>query len=303
MISRRAVLRGLGALLVAAIAAPAYAFTEVLGRPRITPYRLTPPKWPEGLSLSVAVVADIHACEPWMTLDRVSAIVDQTNALGADLILLLGDYLTTTRFVTAHASVGAVAGRLSRLAAPLGVYAILGNHDYSLDDAVQRDPSRTPKMAIGLRAVGIPTLINSSVRLKKDGLPFWLAGLADQLALSPSTTYGRRTFVGLNNLGATLAGIPPDEPVLLLAHEPDIFPHAGDRVSLTLSGHTHGGQVDLVGWRPISASSGSRRYPAGHYNEGGRHLIVSKGLGVSGLPIRVGCWPEILHIELGTAQS
>jgi predicted MPP superfamily phosphohydrolase len=290
----------LGGALLAAIAAPAYAFTEVFGRPRITRYGLLPPGWPTGLELSIAVVADIHACEPWMTPARVSAIVEQTNALDADLILLLGDYLTTTRFVTAKVSPSVVSERLSHLSAPLGVYAILGNHDYSVDDAVQRDPKREPRIAARLRAVGIPTLINESLRLSKDGHAFWLAGLADQLALMPAKAYGRSSFVGLDNLDATLADIPHNDPVLLLAHEPDIFPKVGTRASLPLSGHTHGGQIDILGWRPVSASSGSKRFPAGHFEVDGHHLIVSKGLGVSGLPFRVGCWPEILLLQLGT---
>jgi predicted MPP superfamily phosphohydrolase len=86
--------------------------------------------------------------------------------------------------------------------------------------------------------------------------------------------------------------------VILMAHEPDIFPQVTKRVSLTLSGHTHGGQVDVFGWRPVAASLGSRRYPAGHFREYGRDLIVSRGLGCTGLPIRFGAWPEILEIDL-----
>lgn len=303
MISRRAVLRGLGALLVAAIAAPAYAATEVFGFPRITPYRLTPPHWPANLHLRIAAVADIHACEPWMSIDRIKRIVDQTNNLNADLILLLGDYVGATRFVTGSVPPDAVARALSGLSAPLGVHAILGNHDYWVDRAAQRSRATDPQMASLLRDAGIPTYINAARALRKDGQTFWIAGLADQLALLPSQRSGRRSVQGLDDLDATLRGIPEGAPVLLMAHEPDIFRRSGPRPSLVLSGHTHGGQVDLFGWRPVSASSGSKRYPAGHFAVDGRHLIVSKGLGITGLPVRVGCWPEILHIELGTAQS
>ncbi len=84
-----------------------------------------------------------------------------------------------------------------------------------------------------------------------------------------------------------------------MAHEPDIFPRVPDRVSLTLCGHTHGGQVNILGWRPAAASAGSRRYPLGHYREDNREMIVSKGLGCSILPVRVGAWPEIVLIESG----
>lgn len=74
-----------------------------------------------------------------------------------------------------------------------------------------------------------------------------------------------------------------------------------DRVSLTLSGHTHGGQISLLGWRPWAASLGSRRFPAGHYSVEGRELIVSRGLGCSVIPVRIGNWPEIVMLDLGTS--
>ncbi|MDB5997077.1 MAG: ykuE, partial [Pseudomonas sp.] len=94
-----------------------------------------------------------------------------------------------------------------------------------------------------------------------------------------------------------------DAPVLLLAHEPDIFPKVPDRVSLTLCGHTHGGQISIFGWRPWAASRGSRRHPAGYYNVDGHELIVSRGLGCSVVPVRFGNWPEIVLIELGASPS
>ncbi len=303
MIKRRTVLKLLGGALLTALAAPVYAFTEVLGRPTITRYSLVPPRWPEGLRLSVAVIADVHACDPWMSLDRVSSIVDQTNALGADLILLMGDYLGTTRFVTGRVSVPKVAASLAPLEARLGVYAVLGNHDYWDDRDFQKNPKLEPEMALALQSVGIRTLINTSLRLRKDGHSVWLAGLGDQMALLPGKAYGRKKLTGLHDVDSTFRGIPSSDPVLLMAHEPDIFRRMDDRPSLTISGHTHGGQIDILGWRPVSASSGSRRYPAGHFEEGGRHLIVSKGLGITGLPFRVGCWPEILLLDLGKTSE
>jgi uncharacterized protein len=112
---------------------------------------------------------------------------------------------------------------------------------------------------------------------------------------------GRR-FGGLDDLPKTLSQITDTAPVVLMAHEPDIFTrmdYASKSMGLVLSGHTHGGQIDIFGWRPVSASAGSRRYPAGHYREFGRDLIVSRGLGCSVLPIRIGSRPEINIIELG----
>ena len=89
-----------------------------------------------------------------------------------------------------------------------------------------------------------------------------------------------------------------DAPVILMAHEPDIFPHVPDRVALTVSGHTHGGQIRMLGYAPVVPSRFGNRYVYGHIVEQKRHLIVSAGLGCSGLPVRFGATPEIVMIEL-----
>ncbi len=88
--------------------------------------------------------------------------------------------------------------------------------------------------------------------------------------------------------------------MILLAHEPDIFVDVPERVALTLSGHTHGGQVHLMGWTPYVPSNYGNRFRHGHIIEDARHLIVSAGLGTSGPPMRLGVPPEIVLIELGT---
>ena len=90
-----------------------------------------------------------------------------------------------------------------------------------------------------------------------------------------------------------------DAPVILLAHEPDIFPQVPSRVALTLSGHTHGGQVRLFGYSPVVPSDYGNRYAYGPVEETGRHLVVSGGLGYSGIPVRFGVPPEITVVDLG----
>ena len=147
-----------------------------------------------------------------------------------------------------------------------------------------------------LEARGIPVMENDVLRLTQDGRPFWLAGLGDQNAF-----YIQQDWSGVDDLPGTLAKVSDDAPVILLAHEPDIFPEVPARVSLTLSGHTHGGQVRLLGWSPVTPSHYGNRYAYGHVVEGGRHLIVSGGLGVSGLPVRFGVPPEVVLVELGHA--
>lgn len=301
MITRRALLKLAGAGLLAGLAAATYPVVEAIGAPRVTRYPLTPRRWTPGLRLRVAVVADIHACEPWMSLSRIEAICARTQALDADLILLLGDYASGMRLVTRHLEAEEWAAPLGRLTAPLGVHAVLGNHDYWEDPAFQRGTSAVPAALAALRAVGIPTYINAAIRLEKDGHPFWLAGLDDQMALLPGSAPGRPGIAGRDDLGLTLSAVTDDAPIILMAHEPDILPAVPEQVSLTLSGHTHGGQLNFFGYRPWAASRGSRRYPAGYFDVDGRELIVSRGLGCSVVPIRFCSWPEILLLDLGTA--
>jgi uncharacterized protein len=141
------------------------------------------------------------------------------------------------------------------------------------------------------------------VRFVKDGAPFWIAGLGDQWAFWPrgdrAPPHKMSRYQGVDDLAGTLAQVTDDAPVVLMAHEPDIFPKVPDRVSLTVSGHTHGGQITLAGYAPVVPSRYGRRYVYGHIREQGRDLIVSGGLGCSGVPVRFGVPPEIVVIELG----
>jgi len=309
VITRRDIVKALVALGLGGTTFGGYAFAESFSG-CVTRYALTPPRWPAGLKLRLAVIADLHVCEPWMSPERVRGIVEQTNMLGADAILLLGDYVVGHQLARYSTRVKAPewAKILASLKAPLGVHAVLGNHDWWDEYAVQvrrRGPTRA---GVALEASGIPVYENKTVRLIKDGQAFWLAGLGDQWAfwLRDDVTERERDsrpFIGVDDLPATLAQISGDDPVILMAHEPDIFPDVPDRVSLTVSGHTHGGQLRVFGYSPIVPSRFKNRYAYGHVVEGGRNLIVSGGLGCSGYPIRFGVPPEIVVIELGSDGS
>lgn len=300
MITRRGFLKFLGLGFLALMALGSYAFAfEPLGRPRIKRYTLTPPHWTPGLKLKIAVLADIHACEPWMSAARIASICDQTNALEADIILLLGDYASGMNVVTDYVHSDDWSQSLSRLKAPLGVHAVLGNHDWWEDIAAQKAGGGETFCHRALRKVGIPVYDNDAVRIEKDGMGFWLAGLADQRALIGARRFNRQFMTGLDDLPGTLAKITDDAPIILMAHEPDIFPNVPSRVSLTLSGHTHGGQINLLGYAPVVPSRYGNRFAYGHKIEFDRHLIVSGGLGCSIFPVRFGSWPEILLLELG----
>lgn len=295
-------MRLVGGSFLAALSTAAYAVgIEPMLLTEVKRYRFTPVGWPAGLQLRIVALADIHACRPWMEPDRIASLVEQANALEPDVIVLLGDYVSGMRYVTGWVHSSEWAAALSGLKAPLGVYSVLGNHDWWEDLAAQRT-GRGPTIARkALEHVGIPVLENDVVRLEKDAEPFWIAGLADQIALV-SRSDGRTRVKGLDDLPGTLAKVSDDAPVVLLAHEPDIFPSVPDRVALTLSGHTHGGQIKLFGYAPVVPSRFGNRYAYGHVVEGERNLIVSAGLGCSIAPIRFGVRPEILAIELGGAS-
>lgn len=300
MITRRGFLRLIGGSFLSIASLSAYAVgIEPMLLTHVKRYFLTPPHWPAGRKLRIAALADIHACRPWMTRERIASLVVRTNALQPDLIVLLGDYIAGMRLVTDQVAAPDWAAALSGLKAPLGVKAILGNHDWWHDPVAQRAGAGPTVARRALEGVGITVLENDALRLEKDGFGFWLAGLADQLALLPGE--GREEAKGLDDLDGTLARVPGDEPVILLAHEPDIFPKVPWRVSLTLSGHTHGGQVRLFGYSPVVPSRFGNRFAYGHVVEHDRHLIVSGGLGFSIAPVRFGMRPEILQIDLGSA--
>jgi predicted MPP superfamily phosphohydrolase len=300
VITRRGFLKFLGGGVGGMMALGGYSFAfEPLVRLNVTRYTLTPPGWTPGLKLRVVALADIHACEPWMSASRIASICAHANTLGGDVTVLLGDYATGMNLVTRYVHSDEWSKALATLSAPLGVHAILGNHDWWEDKAAQQIGSGDTFGHRALRDVGIPVYGNQAVRLEKDGHGFWLAGLEDQLALLPGKKWNRQWMTGLDDLDGTLAQVTDDAPVILLAHEPDIFPQVPKRVSLTLSGHTHGGQVRLFGRSPVVPSRFGDRYAYGHVVENDRNIIISGGLGCSIAPIRFGSPPEIVVIDLG----
>lgn len=332
MVSRRTVLKGAAALAAGAIGFAGYAFgIEPMWRLRVQRYRVAPSGWPTGLNLRATLIADLHAGPPQMSIERIAEIVARANALEPDIHLLLGDYAAGHRWVTKPVHSDEWAAVLGRLKAPLGTHAILGNHDW-WDDVEAQRRGRGP--IIGAKALeknGIRTYENDAVRLTKAGRPFWLAGLGDQLALveryrrrdlypdehpRPGTSFDtgvvasdmplgsramfrQRKFRGIDDLPGTMAKITDDAPVVMMAHEPDAFTQMPARVALTVSGHTHGGQVRLLGYSPVVPSRHGNRYAYGHIVENDRHLVVSGGLGCSIMPVRFGVPPEIVVLEIG----
>ena len=301
MFSRRHFLKFTGGLGAVGVSTAAYGFSEPVLRLRVTRYDISPPQWPADFPLKIAVIADLHACDPWMSLERIEEIVARTNALNADIVVMLGDYVAGHRRVTRFIPAGEWAAVLGGLKAPLGVHAILGNHDWWDDKAVQRDGQGPTAARRALEAAGIPVYENDAKRLSKGGRPFWLAGLGDQLAFLPARRFRPVRHIGVDDLGATLAKVTDDAPLILLAHEPDVAARVSARVALQLSGHTHGGQVRMLGWSPI-APTRYRKLVYGH-SRVNCDVIVSGGLGCSIMPFRLGVPPEIVLVTLGGAGA
>jgi uncharacterized protein len=290
MLSRRTFLKWIASL--GGLGVLAYAFAvEPLYRLRIQRYALTLASWGKRAPLKIVILSDIHSGLPYMPVSRLEKIVAQALELKPDIFLLLGDYVSGPRLRYADVPAGEWAHVLARLKAPLGTYAILGNAD-GWDGGVT---CRT-----ALLQVGIPVLENTAVRIHHKGAHFWLAGLADQLHYRKLPT---GQWVPLADMGATQAQMTGDEPAILMAHEPQIFPEVPKRFALTLSGHTHGGQLRIAGWSPFSPHSHGNRYAYGHIQEGEKNLIVSGGLGLSTIPVRLGVPPEITVVDIQGSQA
>jgi len=286
-VTRRSLLAGAAGLIgLSAAGTAGYAAAIEPQQLVVTPYTLKPRGWPAGRKLTITVIADLHAGGPDMPLPNVQRIVDTANALKSDVIVMLGDYIARYRFAVERIPDPVWAAELARLQAPLGVWAILGNHDWWYDLAGVRN---------ALAEVRIPLLENQAVLLGPEGERVWVAGIGDQIAYR----IGRGRFRGVDDLPGTLAQVTTDDPVILLAHEPDIFPRVPSRVALTFAGHTHGGQIRVpLIWPAFVPSRYGKRYAYGHVIERERHLIVSGGLGTSIIPARLGVPPEIVHVTL-----
>jgi predicted MPP superfamily phosphohydrolase len=264
-------------LLAAAVGLLGWAVLIEPGRLVVRETRIASAGWPAGRApLRIAVLTDLHVGSFRNGLDRQDEVVALTNAQRPDVIVLLGDFIhgkSLKSFVPPEAT----AQKLAGLRARYGVVSVLGNHDWWYDG---------PRARAALESAGIRVLENDAVSFGDESNRFWVAGLGDLWTRDV-------------NMEAALAAVPMKEPVLLLTHNPDVFPRVPMRVALTLAGHTHGGQValPLIG-RPIVPSQYGQRYAYGLVVEDGRSLFVSPGIGTSILPVRFGVPPEISVVRL-----
>lgn len=230
----------------------------------------------EGLDgLRIAFVSDLHAgmfmgeAELEELFARIAAARPELVCLGGDLVDTRAEQVLLYRRA------------LRRLAPPLGVFAVPGNHEYACENDLKlfRDL---------LGESGVRVLINQGERLQRNGETLWLAGADDH-------------SLGRPDLGLALYGAREHEPIVLLAHHPDLFFEAASLgVDLQLSGHTHGGQIVIGGRTPCRHTR--LGYWRGHFRDLGAQLCVSRGAGVTWLPLRVCAPPEILLLTLRTGN-
>ncbi len=229
-------------------------------------------QWDEA-PLKIVVISDIHAGAPYMDAAKLEEVVQMANSAEPDIILLAGDYLVDRNipggeFVTPQD----VARLLKPLRAPLGVYAVLGNHDWWSTPQDVHD---------AFESVGISVLCNETRRIQHKGNAFWLMGLGDM-------------HTGKQDIAGAMEVVDDDRPIIAFTHIPDIFATFPGRIALGIAGHTHGGQVALPFIGPLLTNSEfGQRYAGGVVTEEGQTFFISKGIGTSILPIRFGVPPEI----------
>jgi len=223
---------------------------------------------------TIAFLADIHH-GPFTTLDYVASVVRTTLVLRPDLIVLGGDYsLKDGKYIRPCLDM------LGALAAPHGVYGVLGNHDYWHGVETTR---------AGMKAGHVTELTNTGVWLKRGSDRFRLAGVDD-------------LWAGKINVPPALGDATREDACLLISHNPDLAEKLHEpRVGLVLSGHTHGGQVVFPTGAPFVPSAYGQKYLRGLVQAPETLVYVSRGLGTTGVPIRISCRPEINLITLKSA--
>jgi predicted MPP superfamily phosphohydrolase len=297
-LSRRAFLKlACGALLSATstcVLGPLYV-TQL--EPRwieVTRVDVTLPGLPGQLhGFTVAHLSDFHLGE-YVGIEHVRRAVEMTNRLAPDLIVLTGDFVYGSATYSA-----ACAEALESLEATLGVHAVLGNHDVWTD---------ADQVAANLIARGISLLRNEARVLDLGSTRLWLLGLEDTGYTAGFLGGCWGEFQALwqetrDALAAMLEAIPPDEPRLLLVHNPDFTEMLPDaRIDLALSGHTHGGQVrlPLVGALVVPSCFG-QKYSGGLAQAPNTPVYVSRGIGLIAPPLRFNCRPEITLLRFQRA--
>lgn len=276
-------LAGRWALAVAAALLAVMAVAGVIGSRRLVVRQVDASieNLPEGLDgLRVVQLSDLHV-GPHTSRRFLARIARAVRAAEPDVIAITGDHVDDYGPDVRH-----FTAALGDLAAPLGVFAVPGNHDvYAGWDEVRR----------GLAGAGITLLVNEAVSLERNGHRLWIAGTGDPAGRGWQREGGAEAAPDVE---ATLASVPPGSVVLALAHNPALWPELAARgVQLTLSGHTHHGQLSIPRLR-WSLASPFVRLAMGAHRHGDSLLYINPGTNYWGIPLRLGALPEVTVITL-----
>ena len=280
-LTRRGFVKAAVATGILAVAADAVLIEP--NRPRLVRADVVLARLPPSFdALSIVHLSDFHF-DPYFSVTPIQAATRIVNEVKPDLVVLTGDFVTLpllkTRAIVMEAArqVEPCADLLRQLPAPLGIWAVLGNHDVF---------THALHVEMTLRQAGIQVLRNRAVPLERDGKRIWLAGVDDVLA-------------GGDDLERTLRGVPAAEAVVLLAHEPDFADQVANYpIDLQLSGHSHGGQVRFPFLGALYLPKLARKYPLGLRQVGQLQLYTNPGVGTLRIPVRWNCPPEVTLIRL-----
>jgi predicted MPP superfamily phosphohydrolase len=232
--------------------------------------------------LTCVVMSDLHVGSHSGDLDRFDRIVRELQPRNFDLLLLPGDFVNMQAFGGGRIPPQMIAEVLAPLVQQAPAVAVLGNHDAEYGNQ---------HVASALEQAGIHVLANAAIPVETEAGPVHVAGLEDHSTGSPDI---RRAF----------AGIPVSGSTIVLAHDPASFADIPEGPLVTVCGHTHGGQIrlPLLG-ALVNASDAPMAWTHGHITDRGRHLVVSAGLGTSGIPMRLNCPPEIVEILIEPGED
>ena len=253
----------------------AYMLSVAMRDPIVRRASFQLPGWPAGAApVRVALLTDVHVAGPDMSPSRVARIVGQVNRLRPDLVLFGGDFVSDKRVPTRRYAGMEALAPLAALRAPLGVVAVLGNHDHWRSET---------EIVRALQHANVRILDNAAVTVG----PLALGGVDDAFTGRADV---RRTTTAMRTLkGARV----------LLSHSPDVAPAVPPDVTLLLAGHTHCGQIrlPLIGALSYMSDYGDR-FACGLTRNGALRVVTSAGLGTSVLPLRLGAVPDLWLLEL-----
>jgi predicted MPP superfamily phosphohydrolase len=254
--------------IVSATLVTTFGYKEATSDPQVRTITFDAPDWPSGKApVRLLLMSDPHVEAPETPPPRLARIVRQANSLQPDIVVIAGDFMGASPIATKRYTVEQSVAPLRQLRTPLGVFAVLGNHDRS----------RGEEIVHALRSVGVKVLDDDVAQAGPIGL----------VGLRPGYYEARRRQRSLHGTK------------IMVAHSPDEFAKIRKKGRLMLAGHTHCGQIvfPLIG-APATGSEYGKRYLCGLVQEDGKTLIVTAGLGTSTIPIRIGAPPDMWLITI-----